>query len=156
SDDGTHAVTATEDRTKLWDLQRGTQLHSFEKPDAVQSAEFSQDGSRVLTASYDGTARIWDTLSGRELLAVKDTAGILFHSSFTPNGKKTVTAGTSRIAKVWDAQTGRLLASLIGHRGWLWSARFSPNGEKIVTASEDRTARVWNAGSGQSELILDH
>ena len=39
--------------------------------DSVSSAAFSGDGKRVVTASSDNTARIWDAESGKEIAVLK-------------------------------------------------------------------------------------
>ena len=43
--------------------------------DSVVSAAFSPDGKRVVTASEDNTARIWDAATGREIVALKGHEG---------------------------------------------------------------------------------
>jgi WD40 repeat protein len=39
--------------------------------EGVWSASFSADGSRIVTAGFDKTARVWDARTGAELLALK-------------------------------------------------------------------------------------
>ena len=54
-------VRSYHDQTaKLWDAQTGDEIRTFRHADWVLSAAYSPDGSRVLTGSEDGTARIWD------------------------------------------------------------------------------------------------
>jgi WD40 repeat protein len=53
---------------------------------AVPSS-FSPDGSRLLTSSTDGTAKLWDTKTGRELLSFKAAIGKHSHPMFSPDGK---------------------------------------------------------------------
>src|SRR5262249_50600167 len=53
----------------IWDTDTGMQmlrLPGHEGP--LPSAAFSPDGARVLTASFDGPARLWDAATGKELL----------------------------------------------------------------------------------------
>src|ERR1043166_3768621 len=38
----------------------------------VASAAFSADGTRIVTASFDGTARIWDSATGKEMAVLRD------------------------------------------------------------------------------------
>jgi WD40 repeat protein len=71
-----------------------TQLHRQLKghSKAVGSAAFSGDGKRVVTASDDGTARIWDAESGREIAVLKGHALLMSSGAFSGDGKRLVTA----------------------------------------------------------------
>jgi WD40 repeat protein len=108
----------------------------------VRSATFSPDGTRIVTASEDGTARVWD-LQGKLLATLQGHTDWVYSASFSPDGTRIVTASRDQTARVWDMQ-GKLLATLQGHTDWVLSASFSPDGTRIVTASNDRTARVWD------------
>lgn len=122
----------------------------------IVNANFSPDGRRIVTASLDGTARVWNPESGRALLKLNshDRVGLM-DAEFSPDGLRIVTAGGEGSAIVWDAINGKLLVRLNGHQGDVWHATFSPDGHRIVTAGEYNTAVLWNADSGQllSRLI---
>ncbi len=122
--------------------------------DGVQSAAFSPDGARIVTASDDSTARIWDAASGAEIAALRGHEGPVQSAAFSPDGARIVTASVDRTARIWDAASGAEIAALRGHENSLESAAFSPDGARIVTASRDRTARVWNAASGAEIATL--
>jgi WD40 repeat protein len=63
----------------------------------VMSASFSADGQRIVTASDDRTARVWD-LQGRELLKLQGHEKIVRSASFSADGQRIVTAdGTARV-----------------------------------------------------------
>ncbi|HEY9871833.1 MAG TPA: TIR domain-containing protein [Candidatus Obscuribacterales bacterium] len=108
----------------------------------VISASFSPDGQRIVTASYDKTAKVWD-LSGKQLTELKGHEDIVYSASFSPDGQRIVTTSDDKTAKVWDL-SGKLLTELKGHEDRFNSASFSPDGQRIVTASEDKTAKVWD------------
>ena len=81
-------------------------LHPLGEPlrhaGSVKSASFSGDGLRVVTASQDGTARIWDAQSGRlaaEPLPHKE--GVVA-ASFSADSRRVVTASSDKTARVWD------------------------------------------------------
>jgi WD40 repeat protein len=69
----------------------------------VLSIALSADGSRLLTASRDGTARIWDAATGHELLALRGHTRIVWEAAFTPAGDGVLTASDDGTARVWDA-----------------------------------------------------
>jgi len=109
----------------------------------VWSAAFSPDGTKIVTASSDKTAKVWDAATGKELATLRGHTNSVTSAAFSPDGTKIVTASYEGTAKVWDAATGKELATLRGHTSVVESAAFSPDGTKIVTASWDGTARVY-------------
>src|ERR671932_761865 len=79
---------------------------------SVKSASFSPDGKRIVTASFDGTARVWD-LSGKQLVELTGHEGYVYSASFSPDGGRIVTAGADKTARVWEA-SGQLLVEMTG------------------------------------------
>lgn len=122
--------------------------------DAVWSAVFNSDGTRIATASSDGTARIWDATTGKELLTVEPSTGILWSAAFSPNGKLLATAGEDRIARILDATTGEELFALSGHQADVYHIVFSPDGSRLATVSPDGTSIVWDVLTGKQLLNL--
>ena len=122
---------------------------SLKHSDGVFCVQFSPDGSRIVTASRDGTARVWDAQSGRPLTEPMKHGGVVNSAGFSPDGKLIATASWDNSARVWEARTGQPLTEPMKHEGWVSLAQFSPDGKRIVTASLG-TARVWDAQSGQA------
>ena len=120
-----------------------------EHTERVNSAAFSPEGSRIVTASGDKTARVWGADSGALLAELKGHTNAVVSGAFSPDGTSIVTASGDKTARVWNAVDGKLIAELKGHTGPVNSAAFSPDGTQIVTASADQTARVWNAADGK-------
>lgn len=118
----------------------------------VNSAQFSPDGQHVVTASDDGTARVWDR-NAREILQIRGHAGAVAFAQFSPDNRRIVTAGADGTARVWDAATGAPQL-ILKAEGPIRRARFSDDGKLIVTASEDNTARVWDAATGVERARL--
>ena len=78
----------------------------------VNHAAFSPDGQRLVTSSTDGTAWIWETLTGKPLAILKGHQQNVGYAAFSPDSEKVVTVVWDNTARVWDAQTGKLLMIL--------------------------------------------
>ncbi len=125
--------------------------------DAVNSASFSPDGTLVVTASLDGTAKIWATSTGKLIATLGGNAGkkeSIYRARFSPDGLQVVTASGDFAAHIWEVSTGRELMRLAGHEIYVTSAAFSPDGSRVATASGDTTARIWDARNGKQLLLL--
>ena len=129
-------------------------IASFEHRDVVENVAFSPDGARILTASRDKTAKLWDTASGK-LIASFEHQGGVSHGAFSPDGARILTASADHNAKLWDAGSGKFIASF-DHQDWIWRAAFSPDGTRILTAGADKTAKLWDAASGKVLASFDH
>ncbi len=73
---------------------------------------FSPDGSKVLTASADKSAKLWDAATGKELAAFHHDSGV-YSAVFSPDGSKALTASADGTAKLWDAVTAQSLAAFL-------------------------------------------
>ncbi len=122
--------------------------------DQVLEVAFSPDGMRVATASLDGTAKVWDTVSGQVLLTLGGHSAGVTGVAFSPDGSRLATASQDKTARVWDASSGQVLLTLPGHGDGVEAVGFSPDGTRLATASRDQTARVWDAVSGDELLVL--
>ena len=83
----------------------------------VRSAAFSTDGTRVVTASDDKTARIWDGHTGAAVGALLQHEDVVTSAAFSADGTRVVTASSDQTARLWDVSIGtsadaELLASL--------------------------------------------
>jgi WD40 repeat protein/serine/threonine protein kinase len=118
----------------------------------VNSVAFSPDGTRIVTGSWDHTAKVWDARTGTPQLELKGHTNVVHSVAFSPDGRRIVTGSYDQTAKVWDARTGTPQLELKGHTSRVTSVAFSPDGTHIVTGSF--TTKVWDARSGRLQLEL--
>jgi WD40 repeat protein len=116
---------------------------------SVNSARFSPDGQRMVTASNDKTAQLWDPLNGEPIGEPMKHQREVNSAEFSPDGKLVVTASDDNTARLWDAHTGKPICQPMKHEKGVVSAQFSPDGRWVVTASYDNTARLWDAHTGE-------
>jgi hypothetical protein len=115
----------------------------------VYSSKSSRDGIKLITASADRTAKVWDLNSGQELLKITAHPDQVFYAEFSPDGKQFLTASADKTIKLWDTETGALTANLQGHKGSVYGARFNSDASRVISFGDDNTARAWDARSGK-------
>src|SRR5262249_39982545 len=127
---------------------------------SVQSAVFSPDGTRILTASHDKTARLWESATGNEIGKLKGHKWAVLSAVFSPDGTKAITGSQDNTAIIWDVATRKpLLDPLAGHTAAVVSVAFLPDrknpaGTRVLTGSQDNTAKLWDAMTGKEVLTL--
>ncbi|GAJ09300.1 unnamed protein product, partial [marine sediment metagenome] len=118
------------------------------------SASFSPDGKRIVSGSVEGTIKLWDASTGRELMALRGHSAGVGSPAFSPDGKLIVSGSADKTVKVWDARSGKELMTLSGHSDLVTSVAFSPDGKRIISGSWDKTIKIWDAVSGRELLTL--
>ena len=144
-------------RLLLVDTDTGESLFELEGHEGlVRSAQFSADGDRVLTASTDGTARVWDVRTGACVLVLRGGAACVERALFLPGGTKIATASHDGTVRIWDARTGRALRAFDADKRALCYLELSPDGKRLV-AWEDNgaTAVIFDADTGERVAVME-
>jgi WD40 repeat protein/serine/threonine protein kinase len=115
----------------------------------VYDVAFSPDGRRIVTASRDKTARVWDTDTGEAVTPPLPHGDMVWRARFSPDGRRVLTACRDGKAQLWDARSGQAVGPAFPHGAAIEDASFSPDGRWVLTAGTDGTAQVWDAVTGQ-------
>lgn len=111
----------------------------------ITFGSITDDGSKVVTASSDSTARIWDANNGKQLfvLAHKDRVNT---AVFNKNGTWVITASNDSTAKTWDAATGTLLATF-AMDDEVSCAALSPDNSLLITSAKNNSLTLWKVSN---------
>lgn len=144
SPDGTRLLGVGPGGPTVWSAVTGEQLLDLKRgPRPGCSARYSTDGSRIVTASEDGTVRIFDAETGHEQLVLRGHVGPVMIANFSPDDSRIVSGGLDRTVRVWDAVTGTELIALSGHRQPLMWATFSTDGSRVMAYDRASELRAW-------------
>ncbi|MGW6984079.1 nSTAND1 domain-containing NTPase [Streptomyces sp. NPDC054932] len=117
--------------------------------DVVTSLAFDPGGHLLASASWDGTARLWQVTGGRALWPLSVLHGhtrFVRCVAFGPDGRTLVTAsedGTARIWDVTDPRKPRLTSVISPGAGEVAGARFAPGGRLLALWAQS-TAGLWD------------
>lgn len=148
-----HGYSSEADASLLNALKRGfTKQIYLGHTDLLWSVDFSPDGKKMVTTSNDGTARLWDVATGKELSRFAPSARIFTTAGFLPDGRSIVVGGPGDTLWLWDTETNREVRQYKGLAGGAWGLDVSTDGKFVVTA-DDKGAKLFDLQTG--ELLRD-
>jgi WD40 repeat protein len=115
----------------------------------IHVAVLSPDGRRILTASADKTARLWDATTGMQIGEPMRHEDEVVDAAFSPDGARIATASRDRTARLWDATTLKPVGQPMRHDHPVAQVAFNSTGTRIVTdCDEADLLRLWDAAAG--------
>jgi WD40 repeat protein len=115
---------------------------------------WSADGERVVSGSWNGTARVWDVNTGKTILRIKTGHKWARAVMYSPGSSKLATGGNEDNAvKIWDAETGELLNTL-EHDNWVYSLAWTSDGKNLISGSFG-PVRIFDTTTWQQIAILE-
>ncbi|KAG1755954.1 quinon protein alcohol dehydrogenase-like superfamily [Suillus lakei] len=103
-------------------------------------------GQRIMTCSEDGSLRVWDLKSGKQIGEdLRDGKSRVRMIALSPDGKKVVSGSRDGVVRLWDIETGKVVEKWTGHTKEVWSVCWSRDGRRVLSGSLDGTARQWDA-----------
>jgi len=132
-------------------LRQGLQASSLETmlrghEGQVWDVAYSADGRSIVSASADGTARIWR--DGAEVLALRGHREGLYEAAFSPDGGLIATASVDGTARIWSASDGAELL-MLPHRGEVRDLAFNRDGSLLASVDDEGNLSLWSTRSGR-------
>lgn len=160
-------LTAGDDRQAvLWDWRAAKAVARYGgHKGPVRQAIFSEDGTRVVTVSEDGTARVFDRETEKLLHRFRHPQGVaVLCVAISPDGQHIATGASDSLARVWDLDPAAEIEQsepailLEGHTAAVSSVAYAPDGKRLLTGSDDYIAKLWDtrppADSNTANAIL--
>ncbi len=110
-------------------------------------ARLSPGGQRIVTASFDGTARIWDAATSLELVPPLKHEGKVNWAEFSPDGRSLATCSDDKTARLWDVLTGKARWASVAMGEAVTRVQFSPDGRYLLSRTK-LSVCVLDASSG--------
>jgi WD40 repeat protein len=133
----------------------------------IARISYSTDGKRIVTASHDGTVRVWDA-EGKELQRIaahmgtkvpRTTSGdphqsvtincCVYDAAFSRDGTKIVSGGVDGTVRVWETDTAKGLQYMKAERLTNMAVAFMPDGKRVVSGGSDGKIRIWDIATGK-------
>ncbi len=143
-------AVASGNQAEIWEKATGALLQTLQHKLIVYTAEFDPTGRRVLTASGDETAKIWNVDTGTELFTIEPDAGagIVFCACFDGSGNRVYTGHENGTFGVWNAVTGVQDKIVPAHSEMIYSIDNNPADNTLATGSRDGSVKIWNSITG--------
>lgn len=142
----------------IYDALTRTKIAELKHKHRIWTAEFSHDGTKIVTSSADSTAKVWDANTGKQLLNLVGHTGQVDYASFCCNDRKIFTKSADSTCRLWDANSGEILLTFNPFQAeethndpqtwgssW-WTARISSDGTKVGVISPEYGKKIDHYG----------
>jgi WD40 repeat protein/serine/threonine protein kinase len=158
-------ATPLQTTIRLWDPSRTNKpVRTLKGPEEPpRSLAWSPDGERLASAHDDGTFKVWDASSGKQITTLRyfvnkergrGMAKPLASSalSWCRDGKRLAVAGEDEAITIWDVDAAKELATLLGDPSS--AVAWSPDGKRLASASADGKVLLWAEGVAGWKKVL--
>src|SRR5262249_37631910 len=106
---------------------------------------FLPDGKRIVTSGKDGTVRLWDVETGKEIRQFTGHEGPVRCLALSPDGKRLLTGGQDKTLRLWDVETGKQIRQLEGLKGVVTAL----DGRHALSSGGEPVVYYWDVEAGK-------
>ena len=108
-----------------------------------------------MTASYDGTVRVWEVATGEEAFRIETHSAAVRSVHYSPLGNRLLTASNDGTVRLWNSSNGSPVQTIESEAVPATYAESDANADRVLVASADGTARIWRA-NGDPIILEGH
>ncbi|KAL2138290.1 hypothetical protein VTI28DRAFT_7154 [Corynascus sepedonium] len=122
---------------------------------SVNSVAWSHDATRLASASWDKTVKIWDPATGQCVSTLEGHSDFVNSMAWSHDAARLASASWDKTVKIWDPATGQCVSTLEGHSDFVNSMAWSHDAARLASASWDKTVKIWDPATGQCVSTLE-
>ncbi|NJL27982.1 MAG: TIR domain-containing protein [Thermoanaerobaculia bacterium] len=138
-----------EQNVKTWSIY-WSNLRGKDMDPSITTATFSPSGKTVLTGGWDGTARMWNTRSGKPSIEPRVHESVVTIVAYNPDDTVILTGSADCTARLWISPKGEPLGRPMRHDGLVTAGAFSPDGKMVATGTFYGRVHLWVVSSGKA------
>jgi Prp8 binding protein len=131
----------------LWDCETLQRVKKFTGHSAIVNSchPLSKGSELLVTGSDDGTLKLWDLRSPKDVTTLNATWPVLA-VSFDEYGERVFSASIDNQISVWNVHSGTVTYKLSGHTDTVTGLAVSPDSTKLLSNSRDGSLKIWDIG----------
>ena len=110
----------------------------------ILTAHVSENDRLIASGDSEGTVKIWDLATGRELQSLQYSSQEVTCVRFAPNGQTLATCGMDRTIRLWNTADWTEQACLRGHEATVCSIAWSPDSQEVASGGRDQSVKIWD------------
>ena len=171
--DGRIATASADGTARVWDPAKpdpvvaqctqadATRAAQTSRRPAVLSVRFDALGYLAAYGAEDGSACVWNSLTGTEFTPLRGHRDAVTAVRWSPDDSWVATASADGTARIWSPFYGKLIVKALVHQQPIAAMEVSPDGSRIVTADSGGVANIWVVPSGRPSgedgtNVVDH
>lgn len=162
----TSGIEGERGSARIWDLETKTAKVLVGHTERVSQIFFDRSSKRAITASWDGTARIWDISSGREIVRLSEPKGRLSTAGFSADGEWVATCFNNQTLRLWripkaiGSQSKPLLLDagasvLVSDNVPIAQILFGFGSNLLAGSLQDGKIDLWHVPDGTLRAVLE-
>jgi WD40 repeat protein len=146
--DSKRLISSSFDRyIKVWDLETGKCLQSWQSSAPIYRIALSNDGKVLASGSECGSIFLWELATGKLLNTLTGHNSVVMNVVFQPNGQLLASGSFDTTIRLWDLTTNECIDTFTGHTQPIFSVAFNELGTQLVSSGFDTSIKVWDIKS---------